>query len=484
MALLETLEEIFKTRGYNVLRSSVENHFLLLEKEGSKMAVGYSPPGHKVTEGEADMFISMAQMEPSASMLFISTGKLLKAIKKSFEKEDVATWDRTALATSIGEHFLFEEGRGETPAGDQKNMLDLFNTVDVDPVQELRTYHHHIHEEEIGGFKIYDVDLGDRPSPSSPDVWEEVISPGREIGKELRSDSAPPETAAEKEALSLMDMPMMSVPEPAKEKKIEGPEDPSDLHRGNKEKPPEKKEGNKPGPSNVPEEILMNPWDGIDEWSRTSGKKEEEKKEGTGQKKKKKEEKKADNPWMGSVQLPLKYSKKKAAAVANAESDVELEKRYLPFLLIKAKYQLEAKDTSEVLDKEGNYLYNSITTRVTDVPLSLFEEIGSVNERWKGGSPPKVLSDPKKDFNSALSALRKRLSTENLAVDKLIRETLMSTIFREMKFGLRRDSFKIISSKRLMVPFWIKRGKGDDPEWMVDGYLGRFVTPGETSPGA
>ncbi|MEA3559441.1 MAG: hypothetical protein U9R75_09340 [Candidatus Thermoplasmatota archaeon] len=457
MALLETLEDIFKTRGYEILRSSGENHFLLLEKEGSRMAVGYSPPGHKVTEGEADMFISMARMDPSVSMLFISPGKLQKAVKKSFEKEGVATWNRTALAISIGEHFLMKDEGSKTRNGDRKNVMDLFNTDDVDPVDELRAYHRQIHEEEIGGFKVHDVNLG---APVSSDAWEEVISPG----PEPEADPAP------EEVLPLMDMPMMSVPEPEEGEGNAGSEDPLDLDGDKGEKKKSK------APSNVPEEILMNPWDGFDEWSSTSGTK---KKEGP----KKKKGKKADNPWLGSVQLPLKYTRKKAAAVANAGSDVELEKRYLPFFLIKASYQLEARDTDEVLDKEGNYLYNSISTKVTDVPPSLFDEIGSTKEIWDGSSPPKVLSDPRKDYNSALLTLRKRLSTEDLAVDRLVRETLMATIYSEIRYGLKKGSFKMISSRRLMVPFWIKRGDNGDPEWMVDGYLGRFVTQEETSPG-
>ena len=75
-------------------------------------------------------------------------------------------------------------------------------------------------------------------------------------------------------------------------------------------------------------------------------------------------------------------------------------------------------------------------------------------------------------------------ASEGMAVDRMIRETLMSTIYREIRFSLKRRSFKIISSKRLMVPFWVKRKEDGDPEWMVDAYLGRFIPPDETSPGA
>lgn len=475
--LHDVLEDLFKYRGHSLITTSRENHFIRLEKEGSRMSVGYSPPGHTVTVGEVDMFLSMAMHDGMDSLLFISPSRLPDDVRKELEKEKVVIWDRTTLTVNLGEQVLQKES-GEKPSGDgASGILDLFSKdEDLDPLKELRSYH----EEEIGGFKVHDVDIGTRQEPASPDVWEEVRSLGQEIGEEISSDVT--DDDQDSGSLPLMDMPMMAPPEP--DDQVDSILPIKDLPiAAPPEEVQEKKEvlvdNGKQEPSKVPDEILMNPWAGFDEWKSVGGEAEKEKKKV--EEPAKKIKRPPENPWLGSIKVPLKYSRKKALSVANTEEDIELDHRFLPFLLIKARYELESKDTGEILDKEGTYLYNSITSKVTDVPVTLFDEIVSVGERWKGDSSPDDLTDPKKGYNKALSELRKRISESDLAMDRMVRETLMATIYREIKYRFRVDSFKVESSKRLMVPFWIKKDEKGNAEWMVDGYLGRFISQEETA---
>ncbi|MFO8050099.1 MAG: hypothetical protein R6V01_00160 [Thermoplasmatota archaeon] len=469
MGLLDELEDMFRARGYSILRSSDENHFLLLEKDGSRTAVGYTGPGDQVTEGESEMFLSIAMNESADAMIFISATVLPDGVASNLKKEGVQVWKREKLAASLGEHLLSKE---EAPSSEEHGgIMDLFSDdEDLDPVKELRSYREKVHAEEIGGFKVHDVELGKIPSAEPKDeersrtVPAEAPKVKESTGKKVKRQEDP-----EIEESAIMDMPMFSPPDEKRreEEKVEKVKKPS-----GKEKV-----------STVPDEVLMSPWAGFEEWSASEEEKEKKKPPSSGRTKSpkptKKEKKGSAHPWSGSIKLPMKYPKKKAYTVANVEGEPELDQRYLPFLLIKAGYQLESRDDGEIMEKEGTYLYNVISSRITDVPRSLFDEIISVAEKWNGENAPDPHPDPREGYNAALSNLRGRISSEGAAMDRKIRETLMSTIYREIKYSFRKDSLKVISSKRVAVPFWIKKGKKDRPEWMVDAYLGRFISSGD-----
>ncbi len=107
------------------------------------MAVGYGDPGHKTSEGETEMFISMAENASSDSMLFISPDKLLRKSRKILDDAGCATWDRMALAIAIGEMYLVAEKKGEKvekgePPGsevfDPLVILDQFLNEEKDPL--------------------------------------------------------------------------------------------------------------------------------------------------------------------------------------------------------------------------------------------------------------------------------------------------------------------------------------------------------------
>ncbi|MFW3145716.1 MAG: hypothetical protein ACMUIE_02765 [Thermoplasmatota archaeon] len=466
-SLHDTLESIFKGRGYSVLTSSQDNRYIFLRKGSSKMSVGYSVPGHKVTEGEADMFVSMAMNDSADSMLFISPSKVPGKVKKLLDREGAAVWDRTALVISIGEHVLEEEEKasGSTRLG-SGSIMDLFQEDDFDPVSELRSYHRLVEEQETAGFKVYNISFGNTEEEEELDIWEDIPAPAApkprmEKAPEKVEERPDPDEKVQEE-MPLFDLPGIPVETP--------PEDAPPREEERKEKERKKE------PNRVPDEILLDPWAGFEEWKEEVKSAAPEYKESP---RKEKAEPAAD-PWLGSVMLPVKYSETDARSMAGSSEDEKLDMSYLPFLLIRADYELKSSETNEDLKQEGTFLFNSLGGTVTDLPPNLFEEIQTYPDKWDGRDPPKVLSDPKEDYNTAMASLRKSISVKNLARDRKVRETLMSTIYREIKYNFKKGSIRIISSKRLMMPFWIRRTKTGEPEWMMDAFLGRLSPKDET----
>ena len=132
---------------------------------------------------------------------------------------------------------------------------------------------------------------------------------------------------------------------------------------------------------------------------------------------------------------------------------------------------------SEAFPLKGTYLYDSIRNEVSDVPKALFMEIGSLKKVWDGSQPPLDLPDLKDEHRNAINALKDRINKEKMAKDRKVRETQMSTIYREIKFHFDPNSLKLISSKRVMLPFWTRKEQDGKLKWEVNAFLGSISKP-------
>jgi hypothetical protein len=449
----ETLESIFLTRGYEIVRSSRENRYLLLKKEGSAMAVGYSMSSKKTTEGEAEMFISMGQNDSAGSMLFISPIKLSRAVKNILEKEGVATWDRMALSIAIGEQVLSEWSREVDRGSETRSVMDLFETQDVDPLREVRTYQKEISKSEVGGFKVTEVEVAPSIGASGKEDAVRIVAPvlpspppdKKESPAEVEKGSETPSPAPEFD-LPMMPMMEMSADEPPAEEDI----------------------GEGAGSHKVPEDILMGPLTDLEDESDKKIDVEEEKPTSGIEKKK-------PSGWEGATMAPVKYSQGDAVSLAGEKRNVKLKKMNKPFLILEASYTMTPEDGSDPVEQDGTYIYDCIRSDISDIPGSLYDEIAAMEERWNGEEGPDKLTDPKEDHRSAMMAIKNRIRSGRLAKDRKVRETLMSTIYREIEYKFDPSSLKLISSRRVMLPFWIKEGKSGKTAWSVNAFLGRLI---------
>jgi hypothetical protein len=450
MEVQDTLERIFLFRGYEIVRTSVENSYLLLKKGSSTMAVGYTMPGEKVTDGEADMFISMSLNDGADSMLFISPMRMPSDVKRTFEKEKVATWDRAALTIAIGEQVLNDWSRDAKERRRRDNIMELFQTEDVDPVKEVKEFHREVSEKDLGGFTVKEVELRPGTKRSEKETSPARIVPDLEppvarteaLSEEVEPSGTPPQQLE----FDLGGLPMM---EPVDEKPSEGT--------------PEKSR-------RVPDEVLMNPWAGFSEWKD----KGPDGKEGEILETKL-DDAIGDGPWKGSVLAPVKYSEKDALSLAGEEHEFELERSNQPFLLLRATYSMRPEDGQEPVEMDGTYLYDTVRYAVHDLPEPLFKEVEGLKVQWDGKDGPNKLPDLKNEHNNAVMSLRKKIQGEKLAKDRKVRETQMSTIYREISYRFDPSSLRLHSSKRVMVPFWIKTTADGKVEWEVNAYLGRLV---------
>jgi hypothetical protein len=251
----DTLERIFRTRGYKVVRSSRDNRYLLLKKGDSLMAVGYSMASKRITEGEAEMFISMGQNDSAVSMLFISPVKLSRVVKNAFKREGVATWDRMALSIALGEQVLADWSVVKDEAEENRSVMDLFNTEDVDPLKEVRTFHKEISTSEIGDFKVTEVEIGPGKTDEITDGAPALVKPSIAEPPMTESELVQKEKDPNEPTSSEFDIPMMPMMDMVPDEPIL-----------------EQKENADEGSHKVPDDILMGPWAGFDEWKdRESG---------------------------------------------------------------------------------------------------------------------------------------------------------------------------------------------------------------------
>jgi len=452
MEVQDTLERIFRFRGYEVVRTSAENSYLLLRKGSSGMAVGYTMPGEKVTDGEASMFISMAQNDGADSMLFISAIKLPPDVKRTFEKENVATWDRAALSIAIGEQVLNEWSSGIREQKRRGSIMELFRNRDVDPVKEVKEFHREVSEKEQGGFTVKEVEL--RPGGARSGIEHTAPPPVKApVGSTAPGpekppvDEKPPETMEKKLEYDLGGLPML---EPLEE-------------TPSKTTPVETRR--------VPDEVLMNSWAGFNEWKAGGG---APKKDGEVPETRMDDATGADT-WKGSIMAPVKYSEKDALSLAGEEHEFEMERSNQPFLILRATYSMVPEDGQEPLEVEGTYLYDTVRFTVHDLPEQMFREMEDIRVRWDGSKGPSGLPDLRKEHNKAVTSLREKIQSGKMAKDRKVKETQMSTIYREIVYRFDPGSLRLHSSKRVMVPFWVKTTADGKVEWEVNAYLGRLV---------
>ena len=204
--IIDLLEKVFKARGFSILTSSMENRYLLMTREGVKRSVGYSPLDSRITEGEAEMYLSMAENDGSDDLLFVSPGKLRPKVKRIFKDGSVAVWDRTTLSIAAGEMLLGEMGVSPAAAAPEEKkggILDLFQTDDVNPVSELREYEKELRsldDFDEDGFSIRKVSLKDDENLEEWGGGEEISVPGPGSDTKIH-DGTDKAESAENEAL-------------------------------------------------------------------------------------------------------------------------------------------------------------------------------------------------------------------------------------------------------------------------------------------
>ncbi|MBN1539518.1 MAG: hypothetical protein JW939_05185 [Candidatus Thermoplasmatota archaeon] len=438
MDIIPTLEGIFKARGYNVLRSSEENRYMLIEKDGSRVAVGHSISCGELTEGEAVMFLSMGENDSAASMLFISPLKLRSSVRDLFENEGVETWDRVDISTAIGDLVLSEWGMMEAERG-RDQVSELIGTRGNEGVDDVSP-HREVGPREMGGFKVREVEMvgGEMKGKISPiaaghrkgEAAPEPEEPSRDEG----SGSEPliePSAPENEEGMPLPDLPGMVHDEVL----LGSVRDADRLVSGQVVHPEPQESAVKRPSMEVP--------------ART------------------------DNPWSGSTLAPLKYTERDALSLAGEVESVQLRRENRPFLLLEASYMMVPEDGTAPVEQDGTYLYDCLRSEVFDIPGSLYDEVAEIKERWDGSDGPDTLKKLRDDHNSAMASLKMKIGNEQMAKDRKVRETLMSAIYREINYSFDPDSLRLISSRRVMLPFWVKDGAEGKTEWEVNGYLGQ-----------
>lgn len=400
------------------------------------MAVGYGDPGHKTSEGEAEMFISMAENASADSMLFISPDKLLRKSRKVLDDSGCATWDRMALAIAIGEQYLVSEKKEEKlenkgspgdEAFDPLMVLDQFLNEEKDPL---------LGPSEIG------------PENIAKEV-EPTVRPETESGARVTE-----------EALSIQ------------VRKVEFPD--------GSVKPTE---GKGSQASMVSEDVLLNAWSGFDDWKKKEDGSQEKEEEGIQiipdlpLMETIKETPPEKRPWVGATLAPTRCNREEACAKAGVPNDTELDLEHVPNLLVSVSYSLKSDDGATV-SRAGEYLFDPIKSGLIDIPNALAEELRSTLSVWDGKGPAKVMDKASEENTGYIRALKDRLTRERHAEDRMVRETLMSTIYQEVRYLFDPTSFNIRWSRRVVIPFWLKKDENGNVKWMVDAYLGRYLQVG------
>lgn len=415
-SMLEIMKTIFKARGYDILNTSGENRYLLVEKNGERRSVGYSTVDSSISEGEADMFLSMAMNDDAEDRLFAAPTKLPKNVRKLFDSENVAVWDRTNLSLAIGEAYL-NDISGEEDDDIEKDdgggsIFDLFQTEEPDPVKELRSYENEISDQggEEEGFNLVKVrkERGTRKIP--------------ENGKKKKSTV----------------------------KKLEK----VPLERPDPEKKESKKESNQ-----VPDEILLGNY------------KPPEKSEGPDRAKPKKEPVvHVSTKWSDYLVAPSRISREKALSISGSEGG-SVSKSHRPNLLCWVRYML---DSGEGDPREGAYLVDLIDGRVTPVTDAVAGEIQKKSRVMEPGSQPEDPRTPKIEMEKARKMLVDTIGEEVESRERVVHDGMMSTIYMENRSRPKPESVEVRKNIKFLIPSW--NGNG----WSVDAYLGRLLGDGES----
>ncbi|MCU0799002.1 MAG: hypothetical protein MUC62_04965 [Candidatus Thermoplasmatota archaeon] len=396
--LHELVEAVFLSRGYSVITSSRDNRYLLLTKEGVTTAVGYGAADSPPTEGEIEMFVSMAGNDSASRMIFLAPVVPGREARAVLARENVAVWDRMALTLSLGEVAL--GGAGSKP--DRSAVpppAAVSSTLPPSP--------------RSGKAVVETLDIRSMLSGT-------VNAP--EVGK-----AAPFETMSEVPGTVKVDLgaslsSMMEMLGDMSSTFIE----PSTLSEVAAKAPP------------IAEQRTI-------------------------------------DPWKGFRLAPVKLNGEEACTKAGAQVDPQPELVLVPHLLLDVRYMLRSGQL-EPLERTGSFLINMTEKRPYDIPSAISSELCSLPGLREGPpsdqTPVAAGADP--DLDGRVILLE-RLMKDSITQDRLIRDSLMSTIYQEVIYGFDPSTFEVLRTERVLFPYWVKRSPEGAVEWSVDAFLGRFI---------
>jgi len=147
----------------------------------------------------------------------------------------------------------------------------------------------------------------------------------------------------------------------------------------------------------------------------------------------------------------------------------------VPHMLLDVRYQLRSGQL-EPLERTGSFLLSMTEKRPNDIPSAISTELCSLRDVWEGpsshGAQVADGADPDLDGRAILL---ERLTKEGITQDRLVRDSLMSTIYQEVTYGFDPSSFEVLRTERVMIPFWVGRSPEGAVDWSMDAFLGRFI---------
>jgi len=402
--LHELVGAVFRSRGYSLITSSWDNRYLLLSKDGTITAVGYGALDAAPTEGEVEMFVSMAGNDGAARMVFLTPVVPGKGARAVLLRENVAVWDRMALTLALGEAALSGAG-----GGPERPSTPSASNVNADPAPLARS----------GKAVIETLDIHSMLNRA------EHASEERKTSSSQKSPEATPQVQYDLGASLSGMMEMLGDISSS----FLGPVTPPD----------------------VPVKALP-----IKE-AQTVG------------------------PWIGFRLAPVKLSGEEACTKAGAQMDPPPELVLVPHMLLDVRYQLRSGQL-EPLERTGSFLLSMTEKRPNDIPSAISTELCSLRDVWEGPSPhgAQVADGADPDLDGR-AILLERLTKEGITQDRLVRDSLMSTIYQEVTYGFDPSSFEVLRTERVMIPFWVGRSPEGAVDWSMDAFLGRFI-PGARDP--
>lgn len=181
------------------------------------------------------------------------------------------------------------------------------------------------------------------------------------------------------------------------------------------------------------------------------------------------------DPWKGARLAPARVNKEDACTKAGAQVDPPPELVLVPHLLIDVRYLLRSGQL-EPLERTGSFLLDAVDMHMDDIPSAISSELCSIKGVWDGVTPPlpRAGTGPRSDPDGK-ALLLERLEGESVTQDRLVRDSLMSTVYQEATYRFDPTSFEVLRTEKVMLPFWQRRAQDGSVEWSVDAFLGRFV---------
>jgi hypothetical protein len=179
-------------------------------------------------------------------------------------------------------------------------------------------------------------------------------------------------------------------------------------------------------------------------------------------------------PWHDFRLAPVKLGPEEACTRAGAQVDPRPELVLRPHLMLDVRYTLRSGQL-EPLERTKSLIVDMREGRPQDIPPTISSELCSISEKWERGAAdgPRVSegADPSMDGAKAVLGT---LSSEKVTQDRLVRDSLMSTIYQEATYTLDPSSFEVLRTEKVMLPFWVRRSREGAEGWSVDAFLGRF----------